>query len=132
MSPFEILKLVHVSCACVSIGGFAVRGYWRIRGNPLVQRRLTRILPHLVDTLLLGSAIGMLVIWRLSPLAAPWLTAKICALLVYIGLGMMTMRFAATQRGRVLAYTLAVVTAGYIVTVAYTKSALGALQWVAG
>ena len=68
MTPFDWLKLVHVSCAGLSISGFALRGYWMLTNNPLRQRRLTRVLPHIIDTLLLGSAVGMLVIWQVSPL----------------------------------------------------------------
>lgn len=116
-----------MSCAILSIGGFAVRGYWRLSGNELRQHRVTRVLPHIVDTLLLGSAIAMLYVWQLSPLQLPWVAAKIGALLLYIGLGIVVMRFASTRGGQVLAYVLALCTAGYIVSVAYTKSALGVL-----
>lgn len=132
MSLFAYLKLVHVSCAIVSISGFALRGYWRISDNPLREHKVTRLLPHVVDTLLLGTAIGMLVVWQLSPLALPWVTAKIVALLVYIGLGMVVMRFARSRRGRVIAYVMALFTACYIVSVACTRSALGFLLLFAG
>ena len=125
MSNFELLKLVHMSCAFLSIGGFSLRGYWMITDNPRLRRRATRVLPHILDTLLLGSAIGMLVIWQMNPLALGWLSAKIIALLVYIGLGMVAFRFGRTQRVRMAAFGLALLTAGYIVAVAYTKSPLG-------
>lgn len=132
MHLFESLKLIHVTCALLSISGFTLRGYWRLTDNPWRNRKLTRVLPHIVDTLLLGSAVGMLMAWGLSPLVLPWITAKICALLLYIGLGMVVMRFASTRRGQVLAYSLALLTAGYIVSVAYTKSALGVLVFMGG
>ena len=132
MTLFASLKMIHVVCALLSISGFALRGYWRLTDNPLRTHRVTRVLPHLVDTLLLGSAVGMLMVWQLSPLALPWVSAKICGLLIYIGLGMVVMRFASTTRGRFLAYALALLTAGYILSVAYTKSALGALVIIVG
>ena len=125
MSNFELLKLVHMTCAFLSIGGFSLRGYWMITDNPRLRRRATRVLPHILDTLLLGSAIGMLVIWQMNPLVLGWLSAKIIALLVYIGLGMVAFRFGRTQRVRMAAFGLALLTAGYIVAVAYTKSPLG-------
>lgn len=125
MSNFELLKLLHMTCAFLSIGGFSLRGYWMITDNPRLRRRATRVLPHILDTLLLGSAIGMLVIWQMNPLALGWLSAKIIALLVYIGLGMVAFRFGRTQRVRMAAFGLALLTAGYIVAVAYTKSPLG-------
>ena len=127
MAVFELLKTVHVSCALVSIAGFTLRGYWMIIDDPLLRSRLTRVLPHLLDTLLLASAIGMLLLWQANPLAIDWLSAKLVALLVYIGLGMVAFRFGRSRRARILAYALALLTAGYIVTVAYTKSPLGML-----
>jgi len=132
MTPFEGLKLVHVSCALVSIAGFVLRGYWRLSGNPALERRPVRILPHVVDTLLLGSAVGMLVIWRASPLQFDWLTAKILGLLAYIGLGMVVMRFGRSRASRLAAYLLAVATAVYIVSVAYTRDAAGLFSLVTG
>ena len=125
MTFFDLLKTLHMVCALASIAGFAVRGYWMLADNPLLQRRLSRVLPHIVDTLLLASAVGMLIIWRLSPLDADWLIAKILALLVYIGLGMVALRFGPTRQIRLVAWLAALTTAAYIVTVAYSKNPLG-------
>ena len=127
MSLFSLLKLIHISCALVSVSGFALRGYWALMDNPLRRHRLVRVLPHAVDTLLLGTAVAMLSIWDVSPLQLPWVTAKILALLLYIGLGMAVMRFARTAGGRLAAYVAALATAGYIIAVAFTHSAWGPL-----
>ena len=127
MMLFVWLKMAHVSSALLSISGFALRGYWMLTDNPLLQRRLTRVLPHIVDTLLLGSAIGMLLVWQADPLQLPWLMAKIVGLLLYIGLGMVALRFGRTRRVRVTAYLLALLSAVYILSVAYSKSPLGFL-----
>ena len=127
MSLFSLIKFVHITCALVSVSGFALRGYWAVVDSPLRRHRLVRVLPHVVDTLLLGTAVAMLVIWGVSPLQLSWVMAKIVALLLYIGLGMIVMRFARTQEGRVAAYVAALCCAGYILTVAYTHSAWGPL-----
>lgn len=127
---FNLLKYLHISCALVSISGFALRGYWALTENPLRQASLSRVLPHLVDTLLLASAIGMLVIWQQSPLAVPWLLAKLLALLLYIGLGMLVMRRALGKRGQLLAYIAALLAAGYIVAVALSHSPWGPLVFI--
>ena len=124
---FVWLKMAHVSSALLSISGFALRGYWMLTDNPLLQRRLTRVLPHIVDTLLLGSAFGMLFVWQADPLQLPWLIAKIVGLLLYIGLGMVALRFGKTRRQRAIAFALALLTAAYILSVAYSKSPLGFL-----
>lgn len=132
MSLFEYLKAVHVGCALLSVSGFALRGYWRLSDSPCVRHRLTKVLPHLLDTLLLGSAVGMLSVWGVSPFAFPWLTAKLTALLIYIGLGMVVMRFASTWAVQCLAYIAALAVAAYMISVAYTKSALGVLVFLGG
>jgi uncharacterized membrane protein SirB2 len=116
------LKLIHVSCAFLSIGGFALRGYWMLTGNPLLRRRMAKTLPHIVDTTLLGSAIAMLWIWELSPLQIDWLSAKLLGLLLYIALGMVALRFGKTRRQKVGAWLLALLCAGYIISVAYSKT----------
>lgn len=124
MSLFEILKTLHISAAFISIGGFALRGYWMFTDSPHSRARLTGVLPHLLDTLLLGSAVGMLAIWQINPFELPWLSAKIGALLCYIGLGMVAFRFGKSRRVRMIAFGLALLTASYIVAVALTKSTL--------
>lgn len=125
MTLFESLKLTHVTCAFLSIAGFTLRGYWMAIDNPLLQRRSARFLPHLVDTVLLASAIAMLVVMQLSPLAAPWLMVKIAALLLYIGVGMVALRFGRTKQVRISAWLLALLIAAYMVSVAYSKSPQG-------
>jgi uncharacterized membrane protein SirB2 len=65
---------------------------------------------------------------QLSPLTQPWLSAKIIALLLYIGLGMVALRFGQSKKIKVSACLLALLTAGYMVSVAYSKSPMGILQ----
>ena len=127
MTLTAFLKLIHVSCAFVSIAGFALRGYWMTVDNPLLQHRVAKVLPHIIDTLLLGSALSLLMVLQLSPLTQPWLSAKIIALLLYIGLGMVALRFGQSKKIKVSACLLALLTAGYMVSVAYSKSPLGIL-----
>ena len=125
MSWFETLKWLHVTCAFLSFTGFALRGYWMLTDKPWIKHRLTRILPHTVDTVLLASAILMLYLWQLSPFSVSWLSAKILALLIYIALGMIALRFGKTKTVRACAYILALLTVCYILTVAFTKSPWG-------
>jgi uncharacterized membrane protein SirB2 len=130
--PFEWLKLLHAGSALLSISGFALRGYWMLTGDPRLRSRLTRVLPHILDTLLLASAIGMLAIWQANPFESAWLSAKIAALLCYIGLGMVAFRFGKTRRVRGIACGMALLVAAYIVAVAFTKSPWGLLAGWSG
>ncbi len=98
-----------------------------MRRDPRLSHRLTRVLPHLVDTVLLGSAVAMLIILGVSPFAFDWLAAKLAALLVYIALGMVTLRFGRSRQLRIGAFWLALATGLYIISVAYTKAPMGGL-----
>ncbi len=130
--PFEWLKLLHAGSALLSISGFALRGYWMLTGNPRLRSRPARVLPHILDTLLLASAVGMLVVLQANPFELAWLSAKIAALLCYIGLGMVAFRFGKTRRVRVIACGMALLVAAYIVAVAFTKSPWGPLAGWSG
>ena len=100
-----------------------------MRGSALLQRRWVRIVPHVVDTALLLSAVAMAVMICQYPFGVPWLTAKFIALLAYIGLGMIAMRFGRTRGERLVAWCAAQVVFAYIVAVAITRNPA---PWQAG
>ena len=58
---YYAIKHLHVTCVVLSAAGFLLRGLWMITGSALLQHRLTRVLPHVVDSLLLLSAITLAV-----------------------------------------------------------------------
>lgn len=118
------LKLTHVSCAAISYTLFVVRGIWMMRGSALLQQRWVRTVPHVVDTILLATAIAMAIISRQYPVAQPWLTAKVIALVVYIALGMIALHYGSTKRVRITAWFAAVAVFAYIVAVAVTRNPL--------
>lgn len=115
------LKTVHVSCVVASYALFFARGVWMIRASPVLAARWVKVLPHVVDTVLLGSAIAMAVVIRQYPFTAGWLTAKLVALVVYIGLGMVALKYGATRRTRIVAWVAAQAVFFYIVAVALTR-----------
>ena len=53
------IRALHIACAALSIAGFAARGALMLAGSPLLQRRFVRVAPHVVDTLLLASAVWL-------------------------------------------------------------------------
>ena len=111
-------------CAAISIGGFTLRGLLKLRESTALQQPWIKVVPHINDTILLSCAVYLSVMSRQYPLTAPWLSAKLAALLLYIGLGMVVMRFAHNRRQRQLAFALALVSFAYIVAVAMTRSPL--------
>lgn len=122
---YYTLKNIHVAAVLLSFLGFVLRGWWMLTASPLRQHHLTRILPHLVDTVLLGSAVWMSLMISQYPFTASWLTAKFVALLVYIGLGMIALRAGSTVFVRGLAWLAALLVYAWIVSVAMSKQPWG-------
>jgi uncharacterized membrane protein SirB2 len=121
---YTLLKTTHVACAVLSYALFFVRGVWMMRGSSLLARRWVRIAPHVIDTVLLASAIAMLIVLALNPFTVPWIAAKIAGLIVYIGLGIVALRHGRTRGARIAAWIAAQAVFFYIVAAAVTKHAL--------
>lgn len=119
------LKHLHLTCVVLSGTGFFLRGLWMLLDSPLLQRRWVRIAPHLIDTLLLGSAVAMAVLSAQYPFVQDWLTAKVLGLLVYILCGAVALRRGRTKRQRAVFYLLALAVFAWIVSVALTRDPLG-------
>ncbi len=122
---YAVLKLVHQSAVTLSIAGFFARGWGSLAGAAWARGRAARTLPHLVDTVLLGSAIGLAWLLQLNPLTTPWLAAKIAGLLAYIGLGMVALKPSRPRALRAAAWAAALLCFAQIVAVAITKQASG-------
>ena len=121
------LKVVHVACAILSISGFALRGILMLADSPLLAARFARVAPHVVDTVLLASALWLAALIGQFPFVQGWLTAKLLALIAYIVLGTVALKRARGKAARAVAFALALGTAAYIVSVALTRDALGFL-----
>ena len=94
-----------------------------LMGSPLLSNRFVRIAPHVVDTLLLASAVWLAWFLGQVPFVHGWITAKVLALLAYIALGTIALRRGRTKAVRAAAFAAALATAGYIVGVALTRDA---------
>lgn len=126
---YAALKLVHRTAAALSFAGFFARGLASLLGAAWVRGRVAKTLPHLVDSVLLASALALAWTLRLTPASAPsWLLAKIGWLIVYIGLGLLALRPGRPAPLRAAAWLAALGVFAHIVSVALTKQPLG---WLA-
>lgn len=125
---YTTLKAVHVTAVVLSGSGFLLRYLLRLAQVPAAQGRFVRALPHVVDTVLLASAISLAIIGRFNPLVTPWLAAKITALIVYIVAGAAALKGPPARR--MPAFIVAAAAFAYIVTVALTKNPLGPFTWI--
>lgn len=116
------VKHLHMTCAVISISLFVLRGTLAVSARPWRQCRLLRVAPHVVDTVLLASALWLA--WRIGqyPIVNGWLTAKVLALLAYILLGSRALGRNTPQAQRAPFFAAALLSVTYIVGVALTRS----------
>ena len=119
------LKHLHVTLAVASALGFVGRGALMLRDAPLLQARWVRVAPHLLDTLLLASAIAVAVVGAFNPLRTPWLATKIVLLLGYIVAGAIALRRGRTPAQRRAGFAIALLLLAALFATALTKAPLG-------
>jgi uncharacterized membrane protein SirB2 len=115
---FLLLKTIHISSVAGSYLLFFLRGIWSLNGSAIMSQRWIKIVPHVVDTLLIFSAFALAFSIRQYPFVDAWLTAKIIALLLYIGLGFVALRYGRSKTVRLSAWIMAQLVFTYIVLVA--------------
>lgn len=117
---YTFFYALHIACVVLTFAGFVLRGYWMSHDSHQLQARWVRILPHVIDTLLLASGVGLIFTLGLSPTRQPWLAAKLSALVIYIVLGSIALKRGKTRTTRLIAFSAAVMAFGYILAVALT------------
>jgi uncharacterized membrane protein SirB2 len=127
---YPYIKLLHVGCVIISVSLFTFRGALMLADVPWRQHIVLRTAQHLVDTLLLSSALLLAFLLQQYPFVQGWLTAKVIALVIYIVLGSIALKRGRTRRVRLVALVAALITVGYIVSVALLRSPLGLLALI--
>lgn len=118
MPGYLMVKHFHMTFAILSLLFFIVRACWAVSGSAMLARPLVRIVPHVIDTLLLVcglyllSAIGM----------QPFIVAKLIGLVLYIVLGTMAIKRARTSAQKAVFAVLAVMVFLYILGAAFKHS----------
>lgn len=128
MEHYFLIKHLHITAAALSITLFVVRAWWSVKESPWLNVRWVKILPHLIDTVLLGLGVTLVVLLSIWPWQLPWLGAKLLALLAYIGIGTIAIKRGATPTVRGVAAVIAVSIFIYMVGAAMRHSPL---SWLA-
>src|SRR5574340_1233898 len=115
---FLALKSIHVSCAALSFTLFFLRGIWSFNEAPIMRQRWVKVVPHIVDTLLLASALMLAFTIQQYPFVDAWLTAKFFGLVLYIVLGSVALKYGKNKTIRMVAWFAAMAVFAYIVLVA--------------
>jgi len=123
MDFYNSLKFIHISTVSFSLLLFISRAVLLFKHSPHLHHPILKVLPHINDTILLLSAITMLVIAELIPNDEnPWLLTKIIAMLIYILLGMTLFKWATSDSHKRIVFVLAITIYLYIIHTAIYKT----------
>ena len=122
------LKHSHMLFAAISGLFFLVRGGWMLMESDMLQKKWVKIVPHVVDSVLLACAIGLCVVLGQYPFVEAWLTVKVVMLVAYIVLGTIALKRGKTKGIRTLAFFAAIACFLFMVSVAVAHHPLGFLQ----
>jgi uncharacterized membrane protein SirB2 len=117
---YAAVKHLHLVAVALSWSLFFVRGLWMIADSPRLHARWVRVAPHVNDTLLLAAGVYLATFYGL----ADWIVAKLIALVAYVGVGAVAIRYGRGKRLRVAAWIVAQAVFLYIVAVALAKRPL--------
>ena len=119
------LRHAHIGFVILSIGLFVLRGGLMLRG---FAARAVRVAPLPVVRDRHPAADGRLMLTSVVhqyPFGNGWLTMKVALLVVYVVLGSVALKRGRTRRIRIAAFAAALLTVGFLVTVARAHHPLG-------
>jgi len=119
-----MLKHIHMTFALLSVLLFSARFVLLLMRSEKLQLKWLKILPHIVDTLLLVFGIALAVQLSINPVQQLWFAEKLLAVLAYIITGYYTLKMAKTRGLQILGYIATMGWVMLIVHLAVTKTAL--------
>ena len=113
---------LHLTAVTLSVFGLLIRSYWMLSGSPLLQAKPVKILPHIIDTVLLVSGIAL---WSAMGFAlAGWIITKWIGLIGYIVFGTIALKRGKTAKARWIGLIGALLCLGLILNAAISKQPL--------
>jgi uncharacterized membrane protein SirB2 len=85
-------KHFHLLMVVLSVSFLLLRFALSLKPAAILHTKFFRIAPHIVDTLLLLSAVALMLTIQQYPFVNAWLTEKLLALLAYIALSAMALK----------------------------------------
>lgn len=119
------IKSVHILMVLLSGTLFALRGLGVLLGGRWPMALPVRWTSYAIDTTLLTVALMLLTILPWAMFANGWLAMKIGLLVVYVVLGTLALKRARNPRARGFFYMSALLTYGWMITIARAHHPLG-------
>ncbi|MBT1065337.1 SirB2 family protein [Bowmanella sp. Y26] len=105
---YTLVKHLHLTAIAISLALFILRFFWLQRGSSMLQKKWVKIVPHVVDTVLLASAITLCVLIAQYPFVNAWVTEKLMAVLLYILMGLVALKLGRTNSIRWIGFVGAI------------------------
>jgi len=117
---YSAVKLVHLICVAISLSGFFARGVGQFMGASWISLKWAKVLPHVVDTLLLVSGAGLVMITQQYPGETLWISVKLGLVVIYILLGIVAFRLTRNRTQMICAWGAALAVVMLILMIAGT------------
>lgn len=95
---YMMAKHLHMTAVGISVLLFVFRFIYGQMKPDFLQKKWVKIVPHVIDTVLLASAIWLCIILSQYPLVNGWLTAKVIGVIAYILFGMVALKSTTTVK----------------------------------
>ena len=118
----EYTRTIHIAFAVLTIISFTLRGMWMLMDSPLLLSKPARIVPHIIDTLLLFSGIVLVINYTSYHHGYGWLLAKLAVIILYIVTGAIALKYGKTRMIRIIALIISYCLLVIIVSLALTRS----------
>jgi len=121
---YMMAKHLHLTAVALSILFFIFRFIWSQLDASALSKKWVKILPHIIDTVLLASAIWLCVILSQYPFVNAWLTFKLVGVVLYIVFGLFALKKAKTTLSKWAFFVAAIAVLMATAMVAVTKQPL--------
>ena len=121
---YTATKYIHLGLIIISVLLFILRFILTTTESPLMAKKWLRVVPHVIDTVLLLSALTLCVLIGQYPFIDPWLTEKLLGLAMYVFMGTIALKTANTGFMRAVGLLGALSWLAFMVVIALTKQAL--------
>ena len=123
-SLYPAVKHLHFTFIALSVLLLTVRFVLHLRQSALMEKKLLKIAPHVIDTFLLLSGLTLCFMIQQFPFVDPWMTEKIGAVVAYIVLGAIAIKANRNKLFKVFAYLGAIGWLVYVAKLVHFKQAV--------
>ncbi|MEE4245620.1 MAG: SirB2 family protein [Kangiellaceae bacterium] len=117
MEYYGLIKHIHVAVVSLAFVTLLVRGFWLITQSAMMQVKLVKILPHVLDTLLIISTVLLVIETKMYPFVVDFVTIKLFLFVAYIVVRVIAFKKAKTKQKQMvfLALSIAILLAMFAV-----------------